>query len=83
MQKPLGIQKCDGRTNGRTDRPTNRHGKVQSPVSATNDISLIIKSAYFSFFDDPNTTRKNLEVETRKRGFIYLQFQNGPRFCYS
>ena len=24
MQKPLGIQKCDGRTDG----PTDRHGKV-------------------------------------------------------
>ena len=28
MQKPLGIQKCDGRTDGQTDRPTDRHGKV-------------------------------------------------------
>ena len=28
MQKPLGIQKCDGRTDGRTDLPTDRHGKV-------------------------------------------------------
>ena len=31
MQKPLQIQKCDGPTDGRTDR----HGKVQSRVSAT------------------------------------------------
>ena len=28
MQKPLGIQKCDGRTDRRTDQPTDRHGKV-------------------------------------------------------
>ena len=32
MQKPLGIQKCDGRTDQPTYRPTNlptdRHGKV-------------------------------------------------------
>ena len=33
MQKPLGIQKCDGRTDGRTDRPT-RQG-VESRVRAT------------------------------------------------
>ena len=28
MRKPLGIQKCDGRTDGPTYRPTDRHGKV-------------------------------------------------------
>ena len=28
MQRPLGIQKCDGPTDGRTYRPTDRHGKV-------------------------------------------------------
>ena len=28
MRKPLGIQKCDGRTDRRTDQPTDRHGKV-------------------------------------------------------
>ena len=39
MQKPLGIQKCDGRTDQPTNQPTNlptdQHGKVQSRVSAT------------------------------------------------
>ena len=35
MQKPLGIQKCVRQTHGPTDRPTNRHGKVKSRVSAT------------------------------------------------
>ena len=30
LQKPLGIQKCDGRTDGQTDRPT-RQG-VESRV---------------------------------------------------
>ena len=33
MQKPLGIQKCDGRTDG----PTDRQGKVKSCVSATKN----------------------------------------------
>ena len=28
MRKPLGIQKCDGQTDGPTDRLTDRHGKV-------------------------------------------------------
>ena len=44
MQKPLAIQKCDGPTDG----PTDRHGKVQSRVSATKndndiDISLVVR----------------------------------------
>ena len=34
MRKPLAIQKCDGRTDGRTDR----HGKVYSRVSATKNM---------------------------------------------
>ena len=33
MRKPLGIQKCFGRTDG----PTDRHGKVWSRVSATKN----------------------------------------------
>ena len=28
MQKPLGIQKCDGRMDGPTDLLTDRHGRV-------------------------------------------------------
>ena len=37
VRKPLGIQKCDGRTDIPTYRPTDRHGKVQSRVSVTKE----------------------------------------------
>ena len=37
MRKPLGIQKCDLPTYRPTDLPTDRHGKVQSRVSATKN----------------------------------------------
>ena len=36
-RKPLGIQKCDGPTDGQTDRPTDRHGKMLSRVSAAKN----------------------------------------------
>ena len=40
MQKTLGIQKCDGWTDRHNYRPTDRHGKVKSRVSATKKILL-------------------------------------------
>ena len=38
MRKPLGIQKCYGQTDGRTEQPTDRHGKVYSRVAATKKL---------------------------------------------
>ena len=37
MQKPLGIQKCDGRTDKRTDGRPDRRGKVYIRVSVTKN----------------------------------------------
>ena len=40
MQKPLGIQKCDLPTYGRTDVPTYRHGKVSATKSIRAEFEL-------------------------------------------
>ena len=60
MRKPLGVQKCDGRTDG----PTDRHSKVQSRVFATNKYREI---------DDVKQTEKARDIVEQS---IKLSFNN-------
>ena len=43
MRKPLGIQKCDGRTDRRTDRPTR-----QGVESRVRDLKEIVHKHYLN-----------------------------------
>ena len=66
VRKPLGIQKCDG--------PTDRHGKVQSRVSATK------KTNHITFSHSIRILLTSLVHPGNERGEL-IAFLS-PKFCF-